>query len=412
MPRSVTIRQLARQIGKDPDDILLVLWDYESFDYLKGHNDRIRAKQIPKVRELLNLENPNKYTHVTYWMNRLQLTRDEFSSLLNEMGISLSREARRLPKGALRRLHRHYPKDQEAKSISSNKKPERSEQDSVDTPPSPPFRWYTVGPEQGVSYLDEDTVIRIHGALVADFAKSKDPISPPGVRDRNLLSSAVARPQTGLGEILKYPSVELAGAALMYAIVLNHAFFNGNKRTALVSLLVFLDSNSYMPTCSEDDLFKITLQVAQHKLVPDTWDNLPDREVQNLAQWIRKNSRRISSDDRPITWLKLKRILRHFGCEYDMATGVGNRINIRRRIPRAGRRLFPGARRRSRQTQVQVQYGGDGTEVAAKTIRLVRSKLLLSEEFGVDSTTFYSAGNVPDEFVQTYRKTLRRLARQ
>ena len=61
--------------------------------------------------------------------------------------------------------------------------------------------------------MTEDEVMRIHFELVKDFADGPDPIEPSGVRTESLLASAVFRPQTSLGDVLKYPTVEMAAAA-------------------------------------------------------------------------------------------------------------------------------------------------------------------------------------------------------
>ena len=248
-------------------------------------------------------------------------------------------------------------------------------------------------------------MISIHEALVRNFAKDDDPIRPPGVRDLNLLSSAVERPQTGLINEQKYPTVEMAGAALLHSIVLNHAFYNGNKRTALVSLLVFLDKNSLMPECTEDDLFKLTLSIAQHSLVPQHCEDLADREVIQIAEWILRHSRRISKKENPLSWLKLKRILRNYNCQFEIASG-SNRLNI---IRKASKRRF--GRTRDYELRAQVPFRGDGTEAVPTVIKYIRSELDLDEANGYDSITFYNAGNKPDEFIQKYRTLLRRLAR-
>jgi death on curing protein len=49
-----------------------------------------------------------------------------------------------------------------------------------------------------------------------------------GVRDRGLLSAAVARPQTGY-----YSDVFEEAAALFESLSQNHPFIDGNKRTAI-----------------------------------------------------------------------------------------------------------------------------------------------------------------------------------
>jgi death-on-curing protein len=76
--------------------------------------------------------------------------------------------------------------------------------------------------------LTAEDVITIHERLVEDFAGSKDPIAPAGVRSMALLESAVGRQHTGLGETLKYPRAIDNAATLTYGVCCDHAFHNGN----------------------------------------------------------------------------------------------------------------------------------------------------------------------------------------
>jgi hypothetical protein len=48
------------------------------------------------------------------------------------------------------------------------------------------FEWRTVGSPSQIEYLTVKEVEAVHSALVRDFARSNDPISPPGIRDQNL----------------------------------------------------------------------------------------------------------------------------------------------------------------------------------------------------------------------------------
>lgn len=79
-----------------------------------------------------------------------------------------------------------------------------------------------------------DEVISAHGGL-------------PGLRDLNLLESAVAAPQASYGgEPLISEPVEIAASYLFY-LCRNHPFADGNKRVALASCLVFLEANDLLP---------------------------------------------------------------------------------------------------------------------------------------------------------------------
>lgn len=247
----------------------------------------------------------------------------------------------------------------------------------------------------------------MHGALVGDFAASADPISPPGVRSQALLESAVQRPRTSLGGEDKYPSVEMAGAALLYAVINNHPFHNGNKRTALVATLCLLDRNNMVLTASEAEVFKFVLRVAQHGFVDRGWDQLADREVMAIAQWIKANSRRSEKGEQPLKWHELRRILTGFECTLGHSTGVGNRINITRSV---WRRTLLG-RRKTKALSTQTHYADEGREVERNQLNQIRRELELDEDNGVDSAAFYRGERQIDEFITMYRKTLQRLAK-
>ena len=84
-----------------------------------------------------------------------------------------------------------------------------------------------------------------------------------GVRDLNLLSSALHVPQSSFnGEYLHKTIPEMV-AAYTYHICQNHALIDGNKRVALASALVFLDINNYDFTCPENILYKEMMGVAK-----------------------------------------------------------------------------------------------------------------------------------------------------
>ena len=250
---------------------------------------------------------------------------------------------------------------------------------------------------------------RFHDQLVADFKNTPDPLDPPGVRSVQLLESAVSRPATAIGEHRKYPSIEMATAALVHSLVHDHPFHNGNKRTALVAMLVALDANGLMLTCSEDALFRLVLLLAQHGLVHGPRAELPDREVLAVAEWLLEaRVRRVVKGDRPVAWRRLKRILAQYGCEFENPT-AGNRINILRNVER------PGGLLRAKKTETlrtQTACAGDGTEAARNTVNKIRRDLELDEEKGIDSATFYESQEWSrSEFIHKYRRTLRRLAK-
>ena len=107
----------------------------------------------------------------------------------------------------------------------------------------------------------------------------------PGVRDENLLASAVNTPfQTFMGNDL-YPSLYDKVAQLCYGIANNHPFTDGNKRTALHSMYVYLIINGFDITATQQDVENMIIDVAS--------GNMTNTE---LVQWLQKNTVEIDAN--------------------------------------------------------------------------------------------------------------------
>ena len=106
-----------------------------------------------------------------------------------------------------------------------------------------------------------------------------------GVRDENLLASAVNTPfQTFMGNDL-YPSIYDKAAQLCYGIANNHPFTDGNKRTALHSMYVYLIINGFDITALQQEVENMIIDIAS--------GNMTNVE---LAQWLRENTVEIDAD--------------------------------------------------------------------------------------------------------------------
>lgn len=273
--------------------------------------------------------------------------------------------------------------------------PPKSRTDRHTGPLRHQYDWPIVGnaPKRPVAYLSAETVMKIHLRLVQDFATDGDPIEPAGVRDKGeLLASALGRPQTSLGGVLKYPTIEMASAALLHAIIHNHPFHNGNKRTAIVSFLVFLDQNGYVLTSSDDDLFDYVLALAAHENA-EVFEELSisDRETVSAARWVSLHSRKTSNSERMLKWRQLETILGRYDCVVENREGNSLAIKRGRLISHAGRR-------------------NDGDELDRFFIAKIRKELELDDEHGVDSQVFYYDDDVIPNFINKYRKILTKLA--
>jgi len=393
-----TVTQLAREADMDLDEVLVTLWD-AGFSTLNGPSDPIPKGQANRARRALGVATRREVESIVHWQRRLNLTAEQLDDLIRHLDIKNPFHGGTLRKHAIRRL--------QAESRLLVDQPQHQELPATQSPDLPPLKWEAIGHQRQLLFLTEKDILGIHNALVVDFCNAEDPIEPAGVRSGGILASAVSRPQTSLGDTLKYPTIEMAGAALFHSLVHNHPFHNGNKRTALVSLLVFLDENGLLLTCDEDLVFKTVLQIAQHSFVEGPRNELPDREVLALARWIKDCSRLIEIGDRAITWRKLQQILAGYGCRFQQS---GSNVTIRRTVNRRVKYLPLFSR--SRDLHTHARFSGSGRDVNQQTVAKIRRDLQLDDDSGIDSKAFYDDEDVStSDFIARYRKTLRRLAR-
>ena len=106
-------------------------------------------------------------------------------------------------------------------------------------------------------YLTTKEVIAINTFVIKKYS----PTEPIGIKDHALLESALLRAQTTVGGEDAYQSVFEKAAALFESIALNHAFINGNKRTALQSLTIFLRYNGFEFIMKTDEKVDFTVNV-------------------------------------------------------------------------------------------------------------------------------------------------------
>jgi death-on-curing protein len=106
-----------------------------------------------------------------------------------------------------------------------------------------------------LSWIDERDALIIHNRLLALHG------GPPGVRDKTLLSSALARPRQYLAYSGNVDIISMS-AAYTAGIVGNHPFVDGNKRTGFVIGILFLELNGYRFTASEEEAAQAVLSLA------------------------------------------------------------------------------------------------------------------------------------------------------
>ena len=112
----------------------------------------------------------------------------------------------------------------------------------------------------GLVFLGFEEVVAVHCDQIERYGGS------PGIRDTELLKSAVAMPVAGTGEGYLHAGILEMAAAYLFHIVRNHPFIDGNKRTGAASALVFLLMNGFELNADEEGFERMVRSVAQGSL--------------------------------------------------------------------------------------------------------------------------------------------------
>jgi death-on-curing protein len=111
-----------------------------------------------------------------------------------------------------------------------------------------------------IDYLSLEDLLEIAVGVIGDVA----------IRDRGLLASAAARPQSSAFGEDAYPTFASKAAALMHSLARNHALVDGNKRLAWSATRAFCLLNHHDLAFTIDDAEQFVLAVARGDLdVPD-----------------------------------------------------------------------------------------------------------------------------------------------
>ncbi len=124
-----------------------------------------------------------------------------------------------------------------------------------------------------MKYLTVKDVLLLHQMQIDAFGGSH------GLRDFDLLESAVMRPQTSFDGVDLYKSLFDKAAALVHSLLMNHQFIDGNKRTAIFSVMTFLALNGYAFNAEQKEIVEYALYIENSK-----------PEIEEISLWLKKHS--------------------------------------------------------------------------------------------------------------------------
>ena len=117
--------------------------------------------------------------------------------------------------------------------------------------------------------LSKKQILMLHTQLIQQTGGSE------GVRDYNLLDSALETPFQSFGGDELYPTIQAKAARLGYGLTKNHCMIDWNKRIGTHSMLVFLALNGIELKYMQKELYETILDVAAGKI-----------EYEDLLQWV------------------------------------------------------------------------------------------------------------------------------
>ncbi|MBR3920067.1 MAG: Fic family protein [Clostridia bacterium] len=224
-----------------------------------------------------------------------------------------------------------------------------------------------------------------------------------GVRSFDLLTSAVCRQTCSYAGKTKYTDPIDICSTLFFGLVKDHAFHDGNKRTALLTLLNQLYSYGYYPKSQIYDFEKLVLAVAENSLetkynkVWKKFKSFDDQNIKTISYIIRRlveqKNRSYHTD---ITMKEFIQVLEKQGvqCEYS-----GLKIRMRRKTKQI---IFP------KTYTYTVNFYGDTRVVEAKMARDTLDALHLSNEFP-SYQSFFEGRDPLYKLIAEFEEPLRRL---
>ena len=125
-----------------------------------------------------------------------------------------------------------------------------------------------------MEYLTLNEVLLLHARLIQRTGGRR------GVRDMGMLDSALSRPQATFDGVDLYPDLWSKAAALVHSLLRNHPFVDGNKRTALVAVGLFLELNDHRLIASNEEAVAFIQRMIAGQL-----------EMEEIASWLKAHSR-------------------------------------------------------------------------------------------------------------------------
>jgi death-on-curing protein len=124
-----------------------------------------------------------------------------------------------------------------------------------------------------VLFIPDEIVLLIHRDTLQTYG------GRPGIRDKNLLESALAQPKMTMGRRFVHRTLFEKAGAYGYHVCSNHPFIDGNKRVSFLLMAIFLDRNGWELKATEEDAYSLMIDLASGTISKSA-----------LATWLKEHS--------------------------------------------------------------------------------------------------------------------------
>jgi death on curing protein len=123
-----------------------------------------------------------------------------------------------------------------------------------------------------IKYFTLEEILRLHFQVIEDYGGSH------GIRDEERLKSLILAPQQAVFGEEQYPGIYEKAAVYMRNLIADHAFVDGNKRTAVTICGIFLMRNGHEFDATPKELEDFAVKVATDHL-----------SVDEIANWLKRH---------------------------------------------------------------------------------------------------------------------------
>ena len=239
------------------------------------------------------------------------------------------------------------------------------------------------------STIDAGETLYAHFLIAQYFADEGRGLGGIGPRDDgHLLHSALSRQFVEFGGIRKWSDDLQIAATTLFGLIKNHPFHDGNKRTALLSVLCLLRKQGRTASANKSKFDDFVVAIAESGGRND------DNDIEKIARDLRRMTRKLSNTRHTITYRQLNRLLQDFG--FELRDARGNRIGVVR--IKDGQEIY------------RVGFPGLSKQVAQGDLKAVRDSCGLTTAAGFDSEVFFGGAETAQNLLREYALPLNKLA--